>query len=240
MGAPSAPNDTAYDGSLNTEPEPSAPFEAASSTAVDHHHTNPTPNSEYDSELSDAGYETETELDGAFDDASYSDESIPTFSSSRMIAECGDVVRVATFPAPPVVEKEEATVVDWAAATPPPHLWPKDLDDLFANNLGGARTWDEVEAAMHRLVPYHAVRDTKRSTFLPWRAARDAPRTRARAHASRCSPTLPLHSASPATHWYSIREWYPQHGLNEAWPAGTQLGNGTPTGLNTAWPSWAQ
>ena len=98
--------------------------------------------------------------------------------------------------APPVVEKEEATVVDWAAATPPPDLWPKDLDDLFANNLGGARTWAEVEAAMHRLVLYHAVRDTKRSRFLSWRAARDAPRTRARAHASRCSPALQLHFAS--------------------------------------------
>ena len=83
MGAPSAPDDKAYDGSLNTEPEPSVPFEAAPSTAVEHHRTNPTPNSEYDSELSDAGYETETELDGAFDDANYSDESIPTFSSSK-------------------------------------------------------------------------------------------------------------------------------------------------------------
>ena len=41
------------------------------------------PNSEYDSELSDAGDETETELDDAFDDANYSDESIPTFSSSK-------------------------------------------------------------------------------------------------------------------------------------------------------------
>ena len=105
MGAPSAPDDTAYDGSINTEPEPSVSFETAPSTAVEHHHTNPTPNSEYDSELSDAGDETETELDDAFDDANYSDESIPTFSSSKMIAECDDVVRVAAFPTPPVVEE---------------------------------------------------------------------------------------------------------------------------------------
>ena len=125
----------------------------------------PTPNSEYDSELLGAGYETETELDDAFDDANYSDESIPTFSSSKMIAECDDVVRVAAFPTPPVVEEEEATAVDWAAATPPPHLWPKDKEDLFANNPGGARTWDEVEAAMHRLVLYHAVRDTELSSL---------------------------------------------------------------------------
>ena len=82
MGAPSVPDDTAYDGSINTEPEPSVSFEAAPSTAVEHHHTNPTPNSEYDSELPDAGYETEAELDGAFDDANYSDEPIPTFPSS--------------------------------------------------------------------------------------------------------------------------------------------------------------
>ena len=213
MGAPSAPDDTAYDGSINTEPEPSVSFETAPSTAVEHHHTNPTPNSEYDSELSDAGDETETELDDAFDDANYSDESIPTFSSSKMIAECDDVVRVAAFPTPPVVEKEDATEVDWAAATPPPHLWPKDKEDLFANNPGGARTWDEVEAAMHRLVLYHAVRDTERSNSLSWRAARDAPRTRARAHASRCST-----GAAAASALLRItctgREWCPHKGPN--------------------------
>ena len=75
------------------------------------------------------------------------------------------MVRVAAFPTPPpvvVVEKVEATMVDWAAATPAPHLWPKDRDDLFANNPGGARTWDEV---MHRLVLYHAVRDTEHPPF---------------------------------------------------------------------------
>ena len=88
------------------------------------------------------------------------------FHRLKMIAECDDVVRVAAFPTPPVVEKEDATEVDWAAATPPPHLWPKDKEDLFANNPGGARTWDEVEAAMQRLVLYHAVRDTELSVSL--------------------------------------------------------------------------
>ena len=105
-------------------------------------------------------------MDDAFDDAKYSDESIPTFHRLKMIAECDGVVRVAAFPTPPVVEREDATEVDWAAATPPPHLWPKDKEDLFANNPGGARTWDEVEAAMHRLVLYHAVRDTELSISL--------------------------------------------------------------------------
>ena len=169
-------------------------FETAPSTAVEHHHTNPTPNSEYDSELSDAGDETETELDDAFDDANYSDESIPTFSSSKMIAECDDVVRVAAFPTPPVVEREDATEVDWAAATPPPHLWPKDKEDLFANNPGGARTWDEVEAAMHRLVLYHAVRDTNDPTLCHG-APRATRRARAHArthHAARPALQLPL------------------------------------------------
>ena len=112
-----------------------------------------------------------------------------------------------------MVEKEDATEVDWAAATPPPHLWPKDKEDLFANNPGGARTWDEVEAAMHRLVLYHAVRDTERSNSLSWRAARDAPRTRARAHASRCST-----GAAAASALLRItctgREWCPTNGLN--------------------------
>ena len=163
------------------------------------------------------------ELDNAFDDANYSDESIPTFSSSKMIAECDDAVCVAAFPAPPVVEKEEATEVDWAAATPPPHLWPKDLGDLFANNPGGARTWDEVEAAMHRLVLYHAVRGTIRFLSLSWRAARDAPRSRARTHArthhavrrrcrcfcSHATKRYPRREWYP--HWYLRREWYP-HG----------------------------
>ena len=111
-----------------------------------------------------------------------------------MIAECDGVVRIAAFPTPPVVEEEEATEVDWTAATPPPHLWPKDLDDLFANNPGGARTWDEVETAMHRLVLYHAVRDMEHPPF-----RHGAPRAtrRARAHARthhavrrRCSCTL--------------------------------------------------
>ena len=212
-------------------------FGTAPSTAVGDHHTNQPPNSEYDSEVSDAGYETETELDDAFDDANYSDEAIPTFSSPKLIAECDDVVRVAAFPTPPVVEKEEATEVDWAAATPPPDRWPKDRDDLFANNPAGARTWDEVEAVMHRLVLYHAVRGTKRSLFLSWRAARDAPRTCARAHASRCSPALQLHYASPATYRYLKREWCPQNGLKKAWPADTQKGNGTPAGLKKAWSS---
>ena len=107
MGAPSAPDETVYDGSRNTEPEPSVSFETALSTAVEQHHTNPAPNSEYDSELSDAGYETETELDHAFDDANYSDKSVPTFSSSKVIAERDDVARVAAFPAPPVRKEIE-------------------------------------------------------------------------------------------------------------------------------------
>ena len=230
MGAPSAPDDTAYDGSLNTEPEPSVSSETAPSTAVAHRHTNPTPNSEYDSELSDAGYETETELDDAFDDANYSDESIPTFSSSKMIAECDDVVRVAAFPTPPVVEEEEATAVDWAAATPPQHLWPKDKEDLFANNPGGARTWDEVEAAMHRLVLYHAVRDTERSISLSWRAARDAPRARARAHASRCSTGAAAASALLRLNCTG-RSGARTKGLRTAWPAPTvdSLWGGVPS-----------
>ena len=181
MGAPSAPDDTAYDGSLNTEPEPSVSFVVAPSTAVEHHHTNPTPNSEYDSELSDAGYETETELDGAFDDANYSDESIPTFSLSKMIPECDDVVRVAAFPTPPVEEKEDASEVDWATATPPPDRWPKDLDDMFANNPAGAKTWDEVEAAMHRLVLYHAIRELELSLSVMVRHARRVAHARTRA-----------------------------------------------------------
>jgi hypothetical protein len=84
-------------------------------------------------------------------------ESIPTFSSCKKISECKEVIRVAQFPAPPFIEEELATAVDWEAALPPPDRWPKDLDDLFDNNPAGARTWSEVEKAMRRLVSYHTV-----------------------------------------------------------------------------------
>ena len=106
------------------------------------------------------GYETDT-IDDALDDDdddAHGDESLATFSSAKTIHESADVVRVAAFPSPPFVEREDPTEVDWEAAMPV--QWPADLDDLFANNPAGARTWSEVEAAMHRLVTYHAVRDT--------------------------------------------------------------------------------
>ena len=65
----------------------------------------------------------------------------------------------AGFPAPPVIEEDEASPVDWAPALPPIERWPADLADLFANNPAGAQTWTEIETAMQRLVLYHAVRD---------------------------------------------------------------------------------
>ena len=102
-------------------------------------------------------------------------------------------MRIAPFPAPPVIEADEASPVDWASALPPRDQWPADLADLHANNPAGAKTWLEVETAMQRLVLYHTVRDTAHLS-LAWRAARDAPahaRDRARAHARHCSPTLP-------------------------------------------------
>ena len=141
------------------------------------------------------GYETDTTLtvdDAVDDDDDDGDEALATFSSSKTIHESADVVRIAPFPAPPVIEEDEASPVDWAPALPPRDRWPADLADLFANNPAGAQTWTEVETAMQRLVSYHAVRDTTHLS-LSWRAARDAPahaRDRARAHARRCSPTL--------------------------------------------------
>jgi hypothetical protein len=107
---------------------------------------------------------------------------------------------------------------------------------LFANNPGGARTWDEVEAAMHRLVLYHTVRDSKRSNSLSWRAARDAPRTRARAYASRCST-----GAAAASALLRItctgREWCPTNGLNNRLASadrGLAVG-GVPHGAGMVW-----
>jgi hypothetical protein len=149
-----------------------------------------------DSESDASGYETDTTFavdDAVDDDDDDGDEALATFSSSKTIHESSDVVRIAPFPAPPVIEEDEASPVDWASALPPREYWPADLADLFANNPAGARTWTEVETAMQRLVTYHAVRVTTH-LYLSWRAARDAharERTRARAHARRCSPTLP-------------------------------------------------
>ena len=141
------------------------------------------------------GYETDTTFnmdDALDDDDDDGDEALATFSSSKTIHESAGVVRIAPFPAPPAIEEDEASPVDWAPALPPRDRWPADLADLFANNPAGAQTWTEVETAMQRLVLYHAVRDTTHLS-LSWRAARDAPahaRDRARAHARRCSPTL--------------------------------------------------
>lgn len=130
-------------------------FATAPSTAVKDSHTATTPDSE-----SDANYQTDTETDSALDESISEEARITTFSSMKVIAECDDVVRVARFPEPPVVEREAPTEVDWAAATPPPEQWPSDLNDLFRGNPAGAATWQEVETAMLRLVTYHAVSDS--------------------------------------------------------------------------------
>ena len=105
------------------------------------------------------GYETDTNVDALDDDDDDDDgdESLATFSSAKTIHESDDVVRIAAFPSPPLVERADPTEVDWEAAMPV--QWPEDLADLFADNPAGARTWKEVEAAMLRLVDYHAVRD---------------------------------------------------------------------------------
>ena len=131
------------------------------------------------------GYETDTTFntdDALDDDDDDGDEALATFSSSKTIHESADVVRIAAFPAPPVIEEDEASPVDWAPALPPKDRWPADLADLHANNPAGAQTWTEVEAAMQRLVLYHAVRDTTRLIFAMARRSR-----RAHAHERPCT-----------------------------------------------------
>jgi hypothetical protein len=116
-----------------------------------------------DGESDTSGYETDTTftVDDAVDDGDEDgDEALATFSSSKTIHESVDVVRIAPFPAPPVIEEDEASPVDWAPALPPIERWPAALADLFAKNPAGAQTWTEVETAMQRLVLYRAVRDT--------------------------------------------------------------------------------
>ena len=161
---------------------------ASSTTAADHRKDHPPPHlDDYDSDAN--GYETDT-IDDALhddDDDAHGDESLATFSSAKTIHESADVVRVAAFPSPPFVEREDPTEVDWEAAMPA--QWPADLDDLFANNPAGARTWSEVEAAMRRLVAYHEVRDTSHILSV---VARRAPRVARAHHARSASPPPPL------------------------------------------------
>ena len=174
---------------------------ASSTTAADHRKDHPPPHlDDYDSDAN--GYETDT-IDDALhddDDDAHGDESLATFSSAKTIHESADVVRVAAFPSPPFVEREDPTEVDWEAAMPV--QWPADLDDLFANNPAGARTWSEVEAAMHRLMTYHEVRDTPRPRSAMARQ-RTAP---AHTHRTRrrCSPTL---LADAATAFCFCKNW---------------------------------
>ena len=162
-----------------------------------------------DSESDASGYETDTTFavdDAVDDDDDDGDEALATFSSSKTIHESSDVVRIAPFPAPPVIEEDEASPVDWASALPPREYWPADLADLFANNPAGARTWTEVETAMQRLVTYHAVRVTTH-LYLSWRAARDAhAHARDRAHArTRARSTLLADAASPAIYMNMLK-----------------------------------
>ena len=150
------------------------------------------------------GYETDTTftIDDALDDDDgdeHGDESMATFPSAKTIHESTDVVRVAAFPSPPLMEREDPAEVDWEAAQPPRDQWPADLGDLYANNPAGARTWPEVEAAMQRLVIYHAVRDMSRILSVTARRARRASaRTRTRTQRTlpaarrRCRCLMPL------------------------------------------------
>ena len=119
--------------------------------------------SDSESEATACGDDTDTELAGIDDDdesPSDGETKLPTFSMVRTLHESVDVVRIALFPPPPVVESAEPTAVDWNAATPPIADWPSGLRDLFDGNPAGAQTWDEVTTALQKLVIYHAVRRT--------------------------------------------------------------------------------
>ena len=98
-----------------------------------------------ESESVACGYETDTELaglDADNDQPTDSETKLPTFSMVRTLHESTDVVRIAPFPPPPIVEPGEPKEVDWDAATPPTADWPSGLRDLFDGNRAGAQTWD--------------------------------------------------------------------------------------------------
>ena len=93
--------------------------------------------SDSESEAAVCGYDTDTELAGIDDDddsPTDGETKLPTFSMVRTLHESADVVRVASFPPPPVVEPGEPTAVDWDAATPPIADWPSGIRDLFDGN----------------------------------------------------------------------------------------------------------
>ena len=130
--------------------------------------------SDSESEATACGDDTDTELAGIDDDdesPSDGETKLPTFSMVRTLHESVDVVRIASFPPPPVVESAEPTAVDWDAATPPIEDWPSGLRDLFDGNPAGAQTWEEVTTALQKLVIYHAVR--RISPVVPRRAHHD-------------------------------------------------------------------
>ena len=132
------------------------------------------------------GYDTDTELAEIDDDDDSPTDGgtmLPTFSMAQTLHESADVVRVASFPPPPVVEASEPTAVDWDAATPPIAYWPSGIRDLFDGNPTGAQTWDEVTAALQKLVIYHAVR---RTSPVVSHDARTTMSARSIAHAARC------------------------------------------------------
>ena len=81
--------------------------------------------------FSTCGDDTDTELAGIDDDdesPSDVEAKLPTFSMVRTLHESVDVVRIASFPPPPVVESAtKPTAVDWNAATPPIEDWPRGI-----------------------------------------------------------------------------------------------------------------
>ena len=106
--------------------------------------------SDSESEATACGDDTDTELAGIDDDdesPSDGETKLPTFSMVRTLHESVDVVRIASFPPPPVVESAEPTAVDWDTATPPMEDWPSGLRDLFDGNPAGAQTWEEVTSS---------------------------------------------------------------------------------------------
>ena len=73
--------------------------------------------SDSESEATACGYDTDTELAGIDDDdesPSDGETKLPTFSMVRTLHESVDVVRIALFPPPPVVESAEPTAVEAA------------------------------------------------------------------------------------------------------------------------------
>jgi hypothetical protein len=116
--------------------------------------------------------------------------------------ESAEIVRVAAFPSPQVVEREDPTEVDWEAALPPRDRWPADLDKTYTPAIllvreRGLRSKRQCIDWCYTMLYVICHLFLLILSAMARCARRAGSRAHAHAaHAPRCLPTLPLPFAS--------------------------------------------